>query len=395
MNRRFASIILIIVVTFSYYGHAKEVLGTNQNVASEFFNETIDNKSELEQSLKHAKEQAEKGINDQEGLKSLNVTRNEIDNKTIELNSINSYDLGSAGRLERAKEENHYYELLEVDHSAPGQTRHKQDMGQIANASGNLIAKLTEGLKNIGIDCKKTKGNKEVEAQYGIDTLQEHTSDITYTKVICEQPRNSYDCAQSLKVSCKQAGDCNSGGISLSSVSSGDIKWEYSYPNLTIGKLEKQTGWWQGRCDTFDRAAYFQIRSKEEITEFKLAEVKFADYLWIKVNGHTVYVGPKGGNYIEGFFNNNLPIVRNGQGQYGCDLTRECRKTKHSEFCEKTPSFNFNLSLDLKPYLKEGNNEIWTRVIVGWAGEGWMRIIAKQKCCMSWQEQWGEQCQIK
>jgi hypothetical protein len=401
MSRRFASIILIIVVTFSYYGHAKEVVRTNQNVASEFFNETIDNKSELEQSLKHAKEQAEKGITDQEGLKSLNITHSEIGNKTTDLNSINAYDLESAGRLERAKEENHYYELLEVDHSAPGQTRHKQDMEQIANASGNLIAKLTEGLKDIGVDCKKTKGNKEVEPQYTIDTEQEHISDITYTKVICEQPRNTYDCAQSLKVSCKQAGDCDRGVISLSSVSSDDIKWEYSYPYLTIGKLATQS-WWYGSCDTFDRAAYFQIRSKEEITEFKLAEVKFADYLWIKVNGHTVYLGPKGGHYIEGFFNNNLPIVRNGQGQYECDLTHRCEykgKCKstgcQSQHCEKIPSFNFNLDIDLKPYLKEGNNEIWTRVIVGSAGEGWMRIIAKQKCCMSWQEQWSEQCQIK
>ncbi len=138
MSRGFASIILIIVGTFSYYGHAKEAVWTNQNVASEFFNEAIDNKSELEQMLKSSKEQAERGITDQEGLKSLNVTRSRIDNKTTELNSINSYDLESAGRLERAKEENHYYELLEVDHSAPGMIKHKKDMEQIADASNKL-----------------------------------------------------------------------------------------------------------------------------------------------------------------------------------------------------------------------------------------------------------------
>lgn len=80
-----------------------------------------------------------------------------------------------------------------------------------------------------------------------------------------------------------------------------------------------------------------------------------------------------------------MPIVRNGQGQYGCDLTFHCKgRGFWSEVCTKAPSFNFHLNIDLKPYLKTGINEIWTRVIVGTAGEGWMKIIAKQKCCMSW-----------
>jgi len=377
MSRRFIGV-LIIIVTFSYYGYAKEAVRTNQNVASEFFEQAIDNKDELEQSLKHAKEQAGKGIAEQEGLKSLNVTQDEVNNKTTELNSINAYDLESAGRLQRAKEENHYYELLEVDHSAPGMIKHKQDMEQIANASGKLIAKLTEGLKEIGVDCKKTKGNKEVEPQYVIDTEQEHTSDITNTQIICEQPQNSYDCAQSLKLTCKQAGECDSGGIVKASVSS-DMKFEYSYPYLTIGTIADN--YWGGRCDVYDRVTKFQVRNKEEIKEFKIVQVGFDDYLWIKVNGHTIYVGPYNEGYVEPFFGNRYgPRVNTNRGQYLCDLER---------------NWNFNVDINLLPYLKEGENEIWMRVIVAGAGEGWMKIIAKQHCCMSWQEQWSEQCQIK
>ena len=372
------SIVLITNIVFSCYSTAKEEIRTNQNVASEFFNEAIDNKQELEQSLKHAKEQAGKGIAEQEGLKSLNVTQDEVNNKTTELNSINAYDLESAGRLERAKEENHYYELLEVDHSAPGMIKHKQDMEQIANASGKLIAKLTEGLKDIGVNCKKTKGNKEVEPQYVIDTEQEHTSDITYTKIICEQPQNSYDCAQSLKLTCKQAGECDSGGIVKASVSS-DMKFEYSYPYLTIGTIADN--YWGGRCDAYDRVTKFQVRNKEEIKEFKIVQVGFDDYLWIKVNGHTIYVGPYNEGYVEPFFGNRYgPRVNTNRGQYLCDLEK---------------NWNFNVDINLLPYLKEGENEIWIRVIVAGAGEGWMKIIAKQHCCMSWQEQWSEQCQIK
>jgi len=372
------SIVLITNIVFSCYSTAKEEIRTNQNNQTDLFAKEIDNKQELEQSLKHAKEQAGKGITDQEGLKSLNVTQDEVNNKTTQLSSINAYDLESAGRLERAKEENHYYELLEVDHSAPGQTRHKQDMEQIANASGKLIAKLTEGLKDIGVNCKKTKGNKEVEPQYVIDTEQEHTSDITYTKVICEQPRNAYDCAQSLKLTCKQAGECDSGGIVKASVSS-DMKFEYSYPYLTIGTIADN--YWGGRCDAYDRVTKFQVRNKEEIKEFKIVQVGFDDYLWIKVNGHTIYVGPYNEGYVEPFFGNRYgPRVNTNRGQYLCDLEK---------------NWNFNVDINLLPYLKEGENEIWIRVIVAGAGEGWMKIIAKQHCCMSWQEQWSEQCQIK
>ena len=380
MNKRFVSIVLITNIIFSCYSTAKEEIWTNQNNQTDLFVKEIENKKELEQSLKHAKEQAGKGIAEQEGLKSLNVTQDEVNNKTTELNSINAYDLESAGRLERAKEENHYYELLEVDHSAPGMIKHKQDMEQIANASGKLIAKLTEGLKDIGVDCKKTKGNKEVEPQYNIDTLQEHTSDITYTKVICEQPQNSYDCSQSLKLTCKQAGECDSGGIVKASVSS-DMKFEYSYPYLTIGTIADN--YWGGRCDAYDRVTKFQVRNKEEIKEFKIVQVGFDDYLWIKVNGHTVYVGPDGGNRLEivqtgGFF--NFKVIETGNGRRSC---------------ERETNWNFNVDINLLPYLKEGENEIWIRVIVAGAGEGWMKIIAKQHCCMSWQEQWSEQCQIK
>jgi hypothetical protein len=41
-------------------------------------------------------------------------------------------------------------------------------------------------------------------------------------------------------------------------------------------------------------------------------------------------------------------------------------------------------NIDLKPYLKEGENILKTRVIVGGVGEGWLQIRAKQNCCSKW-----------
>ena len=57
-------------------------------------------------------------------------------------------------------------------------------------------------------------------------------------------------------------------------------------------------------------------------------------------------------------------------------------------------SSNLNLSTDLKPYLRTGKNEIWMRAVIRGPGFGWLKIIAKQKCCNKWQDKWSEQCQI-
>ena len=61
------SIVLITNIVFSCYSTAKEEIRTNQNNQTDLFAKEIDNKQELEQSLKHAKEQAGKGIAEQEG----------------------------------------------------------------------------------------------------------------------------------------------------------------------------------------------------------------------------------------------------------------------------------------------------------------------------------------
>ncbi len=133
-------------------------------------------------------------------------------------------------------------------------------------------------------------------------------------------------------------------------------------------------------------------------------QVNYVDHLWIKVNGHTVYVGPKVGSSIEAVPIPHAPLgyigsVKYGKDEWACDLTTKCRLSgkgwHQSTHCVKAPAFNLNLSTDLKPYLKTGLNEIWMRVVVGKLGYGWMKIIAKQKCCLNWQDQWSEQCQIR
>lgn len=41
------------------------------------------------------------------------------------------------------------------------------------------------------------------------------------------------------------------------------MKFEYSYPYLTIGTIADN--YWGGRCDAYDQVTKFQVRNKGEI----------------------------------------------------------------------------------------------------------------------------------
>jgi hypothetical protein len=53
-----------------------------------------------------------------------------------------------------------------VDYNRPSTMAYKQDAEMIANASGKMMDNLLGQLKDIGVDCKTVKGNKEIEPQY-------------------------------------------------------------------------------------------------------------------------------------------------------------------------------------------------------------------------------------
>ncbi len=231
-------------------------------------------------------------------------------------------------------------------------------------------------LKEFGIGCDQKK--MEEDTSIKLKPYQK-TKGKTISKLdiaTCEEPgEKTFDCDRELQLTCRQSDDCDNGGVLASSVTS-DMKWEYSYPYLTVGTIADN--YWGGWCQTYDRVTKFQVRNKEKVTEFKIMQVGFDDYLWIKVNGHTVYVGPDGGSHVEVTGSGFGLGVSNGHGKNSC---------------ERNTNWNFGLDIDLKPYLLEGENEIFMRVIVAGAGEGWMKIIAKQHCCKEWIETWDNKCE--
>ena len=170
-----------------------------------------------------------------------------------------------------------------------------------------------------------------------------------------------------VSIKCKDTKECNGSGFVLNDKDM-DMKWTYSFPILTIGTIADN--YWPGHCTTYDKVVKFEVKNLEKITEFKLTRVGFDDYMWIKVNGNTVYVGPFAGDRVE-VRNNGLwtQVTTNGHNLMSCELGT---------------NWNKEVNINLKPYLKEGENEIWMRVVVAGVGEGWMQISAQQNCCQAW-----------
>lgn len=175
---------------------------TRQNEVTDMFDKEIENKGSLEQMIEDSKTQAEQGISNKESLKTLNLKENELISKTTELNSINANSLESAGQQERVKEENAYYDALEIDYTDPQIINHHKDMNKILSASDRLMGRLIEGLKELGIDCKTVKGDKEIEPEMYLDIEKEQQKDTVYDQHICEELRNQYSCSDALTLKC-------------------------------------------------------------------------------------------------------------------------------------------------------------------------------------------------
>lgn len=200
------SIVLMLVIIVASSKAQANRHQTNRNDISNLFNQEIEDRQGLDQFLENSKKQAESGVGSKAGLRELGANESALENKTSELNSINANSLESRGQIERAKEENSYYDSLEIDYTDPKILNHKRDIDKIADANKRLMSRLIEGLRDLDIDCKTVKGDKELEPQYVIEIEKEHFKDVTYNQHICEELRNRYNCNDTVTLKCAKTG---------------------------------------------------------------------------------------------------------------------------------------------------------------------------------------------
>ena len=257
----------------------------------------------------------------------------------------------------------------------------------------------------------------------------------------CDQTVNAYEtlkCHRSSSVTCTGGGDgCDQGGIVPGSWQ-GDmaVSWAPAGTgdyNLTFGTIGDN--YWGGWGTIYDRTLTFNIKDKSLITRFALTRAAFDDWLWVKVNDNTVYVGPYGGDrlYVIGqgspVGDNSFCYQNDWSGQWSCYQYIGWSETPTQvgtyQYCamigwdvstwycnndgppgyvkygpaanqygspELSTSWNVDLNIDIRPYLKDGLNTVWMRTIVAGGGEGAVVFTTRQRCPVNCSVSTDNQC---
>lgn len=245
-------------------------------------------------------------------------------------------------------------------------------------------------------------------------------------------------CDRVVVVTCETPGTtdgCNNGGIvpgstegdmrvNLTDVGSGNVLLEFGTFQDNI---------WRGNRTEFIRTLRFKIDNKDLITDFRLTNVAFDDWIELFLNDNRVYAGPYGGDrlvviqptatfrppqsceqdfdagrwtcYDRAFDEfNSAPrnIIGTFNGQNGCitnfsgsdfgveswscsadgDQTQVRFGPGPNDTApgELTTDWNFSPNIDLRQFLKTGDNVLRMRVLVTDRGEGSLKINTRQAC---------------
>ncbi len=375
----FSLLLLAVIVKADY--RAKEVQ-TQQNKQTDLFEKSIDNFSEFTEQLETGKQGAINSLKKStpEGLQFItNKSKGEIQAESKKLESIRENDLSGRGREEMSK--SGILNEIYLDYSRPLNKQHMKDAKAIASAQDDLLKNLLIKLKEFGVDCKTVKGDKRIEPEYFLQTKITQHKDTIYNQTFCEELRNKYSCTNSLSLRCISpttdpltASDFT--GTTL------PVNFDSTSGILTFG-WNKNFTMHGGAGKQYNHKITFKLTNKDGVAEFKLKDVGWDDHLRVTINDHQIFLAPVShGNKLELIKSRWFYRVK-------VDDSGNTYNPEYNRWHRRTPN------IDLKPYLKNGQNTIGITLIVGGMGGLWLKFKASFKKCNSWQEVWKEKCVLK
>lgn len=248
---------------------------------------------------------------------------------------------------------------------------------------------ITIPAKTVEKDCSVYQG---AELYLCETTLKvEVDPSFNYSCLETKYQNNTYACNKQLTVTCEQAMTCANQGI-LPGTTQGDMQVKFYSVGGGGYYLEFGTigdDYWSGNTTSgtvYDKTLTFNVSGKDRLTDFRLIRAEYDDWLMVQINGATVYLGPKAG------------MQKLEQGKVdGTSLTVVTICAPHvfnqcAFFAELSTSWKIDLSIDLRPYLREGANTIFTRTIVGGRGESFIRLAVTQACDPICYDSWVNTC---
>jgi len=366
---------------------------TNVNEIDPLFETSVDDYKSFEQSVDSNRGRGIEAVKSKSGFNDLAGNEN-AETEANNLSQIRANDLESKGREEYAKnpEVNDYF----VDYSKPGMKQHKEDAEEVAKASGKLMNSLFDKLKEVGVDCKTVKGNKEIEPEYFIEPDRSEVKeqrmfgsgygDTVYDKFYCEQLRNSYNCHDSLNVRCADAGFVPG---RLTNVTGNMIHTLDGNGTLTIG-VNKTAYFYNAWGSQHDFSFSFNIENAKGIDSFKLLKIDWADYVLVKLNDNIVFQGPFGNGKIE--MSQDPAHYRVGpddERYFGVDLgTGDYVPANTKRYYTNSPN------VEARQFLRDGVNNLNIRLVYGKGGKIWTQVKFTERVCRNWVETWDEKCSI-
>ena len=203
---KFVSLILFLCA-----GHQTLAIQTQINKVTDLFDKHIEDKDALLQNMKQQNDNAMEQIKSRKHHDSIEGIDG-AEGKANELNSIKETDLDEAGRQKRGSQEYQFYDEneLEPDYTKSGNRMHKLDAEDIVKTTENKMleigADLIKRLIELGFNCKTVKGAIHKDPTYYIDIKREDQKNTEYDQFLCEEPRNQYNCNDSLSLNCAQWG---------------------------------------------------------------------------------------------------------------------------------------------------------------------------------------------
>lgn len=437
--------LFLCIFASAFADYKDPVMRTNVNEQTDLFKESIEGWDKVQ----------DEGLKEQKArLKNLSAASEvgtikgkveyEEENQSVQANSNKmadmSYEEAESGGRNKMLEENTIEELY-VDYTKPLNKAYLEDAKDFARMQDEFVKNnLTSKLKELGIDCKSVKGNKIVEPEFYLQSINQpeesHShgigkGDTRYDQGICELLRNSYQCHDELTMRCQRFSEkefdkikfvssdiepnySSSSGISnyyfatncVGSTSRGGKKPHFF--KRVIGKSKKSYETHIAGSEEF--GIYFDINDDMAvINRLELSDIHYNGIMSISINGRIINVLPIGGS--------SLNIV--GSHEIVTKKKKLFRKKKKYQTYSVisngysnymlTPSWNDGDSggniqhvlgnqshgyINLQDYARRGRNELRIKII---SLDGYVRFNFRisERICLEWQEIWDEKCQLQ